>query len=73
MEFDIVALIQNVGFPIALVIYLMVRFEKKIEKLDDSINNLASVISNGTGIVREREEAPQNVPYKLVKNNTEMR
>lgn len=47
MEFDLVSLISNVGFPIALVIYLMVRFESKIEKLDNSINNLTSVIQGG--------------------------
>lgn len=47
MEFDFVGLISNLGFLIGLVIYLMMRFESKIEKLDNSISNLTYVIQGG--------------------------
>jgi len=35
---EYVTIISNFGFPIALTIYLMVRFEKKIDDLDKSIS-----------------------------------
>ena len=41
----IVSLIGNVGFPIAVSIYLLVRIESKLESLTSSINNLSSVIN----------------------------
>lgn len=41
----IVTLIGNVGFPIAVSIYLLVRIESKLENLTSSINTLASTIS----------------------------
>ncbi|AYD39345.1 YvrJ family protein [Clostridium fermenticellae] len=42
---DLVSIIGNVGFPIAVSIYLLVRFEGKLEILTNSINNLSNVIS----------------------------
>jgi len=42
----LVGLIGNVGFPIAVSIYLLVRIENKLEKLTSSINQLSSVINN---------------------------
>lgn len=41
----IVTLIGNVGFPIAVSIYLLVRIESKLESLTCSINNLSNVIN----------------------------
>lgn len=40
----IVTLIGNVGFPIAVSIYLLVRIEAKLETLTTSINGLSSAI-----------------------------
>ncbi|MGH4118776.1 YvrJ family protein [Clostridium sp.] len=40
-----VKLANTVGFPIGVSIYLLVRFEKKIEDLNKSISNLTAVIS----------------------------
>jgi hypothetical protein len=40
-----VKLVNTVGFPIGVSIYLLVRFEKKIEDLNKSISELTSVIS----------------------------
>lgn len=36
--------ISQVGFPIAISVYLLMRFENKIEKLDGSINDLCNQI-----------------------------
>lgn len=43
---DLVGLIGNVGFPIAVSVYLLVRVEGKLEVLTSSINNLSNVINN---------------------------
>ncbi|WP_413228442.1 YvrJ family protein [Clostridium sp. CS001] len=41
----LVQLVNTVGFPIGVSIYLLVRFEKKIENLNKSISDLTLVIS----------------------------
>lgn len=43
---NLVGLIGNVGFPIAVSIYLLVRIEGKLESLTNSINNLSGVIKS---------------------------
>lgn len=39
-------IIGNFGFPIAITMYLLLRFEKKIESLQSAIENLIQVIKN---------------------------
>ncbi|MCS6131098.1 YvrJ family protein [Clostridium botulinum] len=47
---DMVMLITNVGFPIAVASYLLIRFESKIDALTLSINGLTNVVlSNSKG------------------------
>ena len=41
--------VNTVGFPIAVNVYLLVRFEKKIEDLNKSISDLTAVISTVIG------------------------
>ncbi|MEG1311481.1 MAG: YvrJ family protein [Romboutsia sp.] len=41
MEGNLQTLVANVGFPIALSMYLLVRIEGKLSKLTDSINELS--------------------------------
>lgn len=41
---DILTAIGNVGFPITVSVYLLVRIEGKLESLASSINQLARVI-----------------------------
>ena len=43
---NIQTLIANVGFPIALSMYLLVRIEGKLSSLTDSINELPKNILN---------------------------
>jgi hypothetical protein len=38
--------IGNVGFPIAVSVYLLVRLEAKLEVLTQSINNLSNAIKS---------------------------
>lgn len=39
-----IAILGNFGFPIAITIYLFIRFEKKLEKLEFAITQLGEVI-----------------------------
>jgi len=43
---DWINAISNVGFPIVITVYLFLRFEKKLENLKDSIDNLTDVIKD---------------------------
>ena len=38
---DLQSLIANLGFPIAISLYLLVRIEWKLQALTDSINDLS--------------------------------
>lgn len=44
MDFNLQTLIANVGFPITLSMYLLIRIEGKLSSLTDSINELAKNI-----------------------------
>lgn len=41
-----ISLIGNFGFPIAITVYLFVRFERKLDDLEKVILELSSVIKN---------------------------
>ncbi|MBD8034791.1 MULTISPECIES: YvrJ family protein [Solibacillus] len=41
-----ISLIGNFGFPIAITVYLFVRFERKLDHLEKVIMELSTVIKN---------------------------
>ncbi|MFY9115144.1 MAG: YvrJ family protein [Dethiobacteria bacterium] len=41
---DVLVLIGNLGFPVAISIYLLVRLEGKLETLTESIRSLSEAI-----------------------------
>lgn len=43
---EIITLIQNVGFPIAITTYLLVVFGTKIDRLSDAVEKLANLMEN---------------------------
>lgn len=43
---DIFTTIGNLGFPIAVAVYLLVRLEKRIGALEESIRNLSDSIND---------------------------
>ena len=45
MADNIVNIITNVGFPVAVAAYLLVRMESRLTELKDSINALTVAIS----------------------------
>ena len=56
MMTKIVNLIGNVGFPVAVSAYLLIRLEKQITTLSSSINKLNTIISAKLGVVIETEK-----------------
>ena len=42
---DLISLISNVGFPIAIAAFLLIRIEAKVEVLSAAINQLAQTIA----------------------------
>lgn len=53
---ELVILIGNVGFPVAVSAYLLIRLEKQITTLASSINKLNTIISTKLGVVIETEK-----------------
>ncbi|MBK3494706.1 YvrJ family protein [Viridibacillus sp. YIM B01967] len=43
-EADWVYLISNFGFPIVISVYLLLRFEKKLERLANELDSLRGII-----------------------------
>lgn len=52
---ELLNLIANVGFPVAISAYLLIRLEKQIMTLTFSINKLNTIISTKLGIVIDNE------------------
>lgn len=48
---DLVNVIANMGFPVAISAYLLIRLEKQIVGLTASINKLNTIISTKLGVV----------------------
>ncbi|MGJ0909501.1 YvrJ family protein [Clostridium botulinum] len=46
---EFITLIANVGFPISISAYLLIRIETKLDKLTESISELSTVISINQG------------------------
>lgn len=44
MDSNIINIVSSVGFPIVIAIYLLTKFEGKIDKLSDSITELNASI-----------------------------
>ncbi|MBC5628735.1 YvrJ family protein [Clostridium sp. NSJ-6] len=58
---ELLNLIANVGFPVAISAYLLIRLEKQIMTLTYSINKLNTIVSTKLGIVIESEEINKKV------------
>ena len=58
---ELLNLIANVGFPVAISAYLLIRLEKQIMSLTYSINKLNTIVSTKLGIVIECEENNKKV------------
>ncbi|MEQ8156398.1 MAG: YvrJ family protein [Clostridiaceae bacterium] len=52
---ELAAIIGNVGFPVAIAAYVLIRLEKTIMGLTSSINKLNTIISTKLGYVIDDE------------------
>ncbi|MBE6049163.1 MAG: YvrJ family protein [Clostridium sp.] len=52
---DLMNLIANVGFPVAVTAYLLIRLENQINTLSSSINKLNTIISTKLGVVIDND------------------
>lgn len=43
---QIISILGNFGFPVMIAIYLLIRFEKRIESLTHAINQLERIMNN---------------------------
>jgi hypothetical protein len=54
---DLINLIANNGFSIAVAAYLLIRLEKQISNLSNSINKLNAIISTKLGVVIDNDDS----------------
>ena len=48
---SLIGLVSNIGFPILLCMYLLLRFEKKLSENTKAIEQLSGIIKTLTGII----------------------
>ena len=53
---DLISLIGSTGFPIAITAYLLIRLEKQLTLLSNSINTLNIIVSVKLGAVVKDEK-----------------
>ena len=54
---ELISLITNNGFAIAVAAYLLIRLEKQIGTLSNSINKLNTIISTKLGVVIDNDNS----------------
>jgi len=54
---ELINLIANNGFAIAVAAYLLIRLEKQINNLSTSINKLNTIISTKLGVVIDNDSS----------------
>lgn len=53
---ELITLISNLGFPVAISAYLLIRLEKNLTSLTASINKLNTIVSMKLGILIDNEK-----------------
>ncbi|MCY6958434.1 YvrJ family protein [Clostridium brassicae] len=66
---EIINIINNIGFPMTLSIYLLLHFEKKIDALTATIRDLAEVINSFNIEKQLFYMRPVNTTYKDIYTN----
>ncbi|AWK50010.1 hypothetical protein DIC82_02395 [Clostridium beijerinckii] len=61
---ELIGLIGNVGFPVAVSAYLLIRLEKQIDSLSSSINKLNTIISAKIGMAID--SSGENINSKII-------
>ena len=64
MEFNVlIQIIGNIGFPVAVSSYLLIKLEKQLTILSNSINKLNTIISTKVGMVIDTNDDSNNSAY----------
>lgn len=64
---DLINLIANAGFPIAVCSYLLFRLEKQLNALSSSINKLNMIVSAKLGVPIDTADQSNTETFKVVK------
>ena len=65
---ELMNLIVNNGFAIAVAAYLLIRLEKQINNLSNSINKLNTIISTKLGVVIDNDDSDKIALEKGMKH-----
>lgn len=65
---ELMNLIVNNGFAIAVAAYLLIRLEKQINNLSNSINKLNTIISTKLGVVIDNDNSDKIAWEKGIKH-----
>ncbi len=57
---ELINLVVNNSFPVAVSCYLLIRLEKQLSSLSASINKLNTIISTKLGVVIDPEDKKDN-------------
>jgi len=60
MEHELMQLIGNVGFPIAVAVYLLLRVEKRLEELKNAVLDLKLAIEKLSLLIDENEKSKRH-------------
>ena len=61
MEFnELIQIIGNIGFPVAVSSYLLIKLEKQLTILSNSINKFNTIISTKVGMVIDTNDDDNN-------------
>jgi len=60
MEHELMQLIGNVGFPIAVAVYLLLRVEKRLEELKNAVLDLKVAIEKLILLIDENEKSKRH-------------
>jgi len=66
---EILKAVSQVGFPIAVTVYILVRMETKMTKLTDVIKELLPLIKEDTDNTKEIKEAIDSLKLEIAKMN----
>ena len=61
--------ISNVGFPIAVAVYILIRIEPRLNKLADAINKLVPIIKEDSGNTKDVKDAIGELKIEIAKLN----
>ena len=50
---DIITLIQQVGFPAAVAVFLLWRYDKRLQELGDVLNKILIAIESLKGVIED--------------------